>query len=287
MLFRKQSVRAARHRLLGSVCIATPPTARATVLVALSALGLLGGVVYAIEVPQRTRATGVLMPAGGLLRVVATRTGQVTGLAVREGMTVVEGQVLLRIRSDRNAPGRSPVSESQVRSMRAELELMEEVRARQRSLNSSRVSALTNQIALTRSRLAKARTEVELQASHIGLQEQRFERMRIVAANGGIAKDRLTTERSAILHARSVSAGLERDLLQIRQELGELQRQHAEAVQAPELDSLRHDMETERLLRQIGRAEIDAGSDVPAPAAGIVARVSIKPGSATRPGQTL
>lgn len=286
-LFRRQSVPAAHHRLLGSVCIATPPTARATLLVALTSLGLLGGVVYAIEVPQRTRATGVLMPAGGLLRVVATRTGQVTDLVVTEGMTVAEGQVLLRIRSDRNAPGKSPVSESQVRSMRVELELMEQLRTRQRLLNSSRVAALTRQIALTRGRVDKARAEVELQARHIRLQEQRFERMRIVAANGGIAQDRLTEERSAILHARSISAGLEQDLLRIRQELGELQRQHAEAEQAPELDSLRHDMETERLLRQIGRAEVDAGSEVLAPAAGIVARVSIEAGSATRPGQTL
>lgn len=286
-VFRKQSVSAARHRLLGQVCIVTPPTASATLLIALSSLILLGVAVYTVEVPQRTRAIGVLMPAGGLLKVIANDTGQITELAVKEGMTVRKGQVLLRITSDRNAPGRSPVSESQVRSMRTELELMEQARARQREMQSSRITALEEQIALTRSRSARARVQVELQASHIGLLEQRYERLNVLAANGGLAEDLLTQERSGILQAKAISAGLERDRLQIRQELADLQAKRDETLAAVGLDQLQHDMGRERLLRQIGRAEIEAGRVVLAPAAGIVARVNVRPGSTSRPGQTL
>ena len=286
-LLRKQSVSAARHRLLGRVCILTPPTASATLLVALSSLILLGVVVYTVEVPQRTRAIGVLMPAGGLLKVIANDTGQITELAVKEGMTVREGQVLLRITSDRNAPGRSPVSESQVRSMRTELELMERVQARQREMKSSRVMALEEQFTLTRSRLAKARVEIELQTSHIGLLKQRYERMKVLAANGGLAEDLLSQERSGILHAKAISAGLERDMLQISQELADLLAKRDETLAAAGLDRLQHDMGRERLLRQIGRAEIEAGRVVLAPTAGIVARLSVTTGSTSRPGQTL
>lgn len=286
-LLRKQSVSAARHRLLGRVCILTPPTAGVTLLVALSSLILLGVVVYTVEVPQRTRAIGVLMPAGGLLKVIANDTGRITELAVKEGMTVREGQVLLRITSDRNAPGRSPVSESQVRSLRMELELMERAQARQRDMKSSRVTALEEQFTLTRSRQAKARVEIELQASHIGLLKQRYKRMKVLAANGGLAKDLLSQERSGILHAKAISAGLEGDLLQIGQELADLQAKRDETLAAAGLDRLQHDMGRERLLRQIGRAEIEAGRVVLAPAAGIVARLSVTTGSTSRPGQTL
>ena len=227
------------------------------------------------------------MPAGGLLKVIANDSGQITELAVKEGMTVREGQVLLRITSDRNAPGRSPVSEYQVRSMRTELELMERAQARQRELKSGRVTALEKQIALTRSRAAKARIEVELQASHIVLLEQRYERMNVLAAHGGLAEDLLRQERSGILHAKAISAGLERDMLQISQELADLQAKRDETLAAAGLDRLQHDMGRERLLRQIGRAEIEAGRVVLAPAAGIVARLSVTTGSTSRPGQTL
>jgi len=286
-LLRKESVSAARHRLLGQVCIVTPPTAGATLLLALSSLILLGVVVYIVEVPQRTRAIGVLMPAGGLLKVIANDSGQIRELAVKEGMTVREGQVLLRITSDRNAPGRSPVSESQVRSMRTELELMERAQARQREMKSSRVTALEEQITLTRGRLAKARVEVELQASHIGLLKQRYERMNVLAANGGLAEDLLMQERSGILNAKAISAGLERNMLQISQELADLLAKQDETLAAAGLDQLQHDMRRERLLRQIGSAEVEAGRVVLAPAAGIVARLSVTTGSTSRPGQTL
>jgi membrane fusion protein len=266
---------------------ARPPTASATLLVALSSLILLGVVVYTVEVPQRTRSIGLLMPAGGLLKVIASDTGQITELAVKEGMTVHEGQVLLRITSDRNAPGRTPVSESQVRSMRTELELMERAQTRQREMKSRRVTALEEQITLTRSRLARARVEIELQASHIGLLKQRYGRMHVLAANGGLAEDLLTQERSGILNAKAISAGLERDMLQISQELADLQAKRDETLAAAGLDQLQHDMGRERLLRQIGRTEIEAGRVVLAPAAGIVARLSVTTGSTSRPGQTL
>lgn len=67
-LFRRRSVSAVRRRLLGQVCIATPPGSGATLLVAMLSLMMLALVTYAVEVPQRTRAIGVLMPAGGLLK---------------------------------------------------------------------------------------------------------------------------------------------------------------------------------------------------------------------------
>jgi membrane fusion protein len=286
-LFRKRSVSAARRRLLGQVCIATPPSTGATLLIALLSMMMLGIAVYAVEVPQRTRAVGVLMPAGGLLDVIATDTGQITELAVKEGMTVTEGQPLLRITSDRNAPGRSPVSESQVRSLKAEFELMERAHAREQEMKLARASGIEKQIALTMGRIAKAGVEVELQSSHIQLLEQRFERMNVLAANGSLAEDVLAQERSGILSAKAIAAGLERHMLQIRQEIRALETQRDEIVEAAGPDQLRHDIELERLLRQIGRVEIEAGRVVLAPATGVIARLKARPGATSRPGETL
>jgi membrane fusion protein len=250
-LFRKQSVSAARRRLLGPVCIITPPAAVTTLFVALLSLIVLAAVVYIVEVPQRTRAIGVLMPAGGLLNVIATDTGQITDLAVKEGMTVHKGQRLLRITSDRNAPGRSPVSASEIRSLRAELSLMQRVHDREQAMKSGRASELKDQIDLTGSRLQKADIEVRLQASHVLLLEERLERMTVLASRGSVANDVLAQERSALLHARSIAAGLDREILKIRQELKSLQAKRAEILESGELAKLQYDMEREKLLRQI------------------------------------
>ena len=286
-LFRSRCVTASRRQLLGQVCIVTPPTTTATLLIAMLSLTLLGAATYFVEVPQRTRAIGVLMPAGGLLKVIATDTGRVTELAVTEGMTVTEGQLLLRISSDRNAPDSSAVSESQIRSLEAELELLDRAHTRQQEIKLGRAAALEKQVALTEIRLGKAATEVDLQSRHVQLLERRFERLNVLASHGGLAKDKLEQERSGILRAKANSAGVERDMLRIRQESKRQELERNELLKTTELDQLHHDMERERLLRQIGRAQIESGRVVLAPATGVVARLSTRRGSTSRAGQTL
>lgn len=285
-LFRTRPA-AAAQRLFGQVCIATPPSTAATLLIALLALVMLGAAIYTVEIPQRTRAIGVLMPSDGLLKIVATDTGLISELAVREGAAVEEGQLLLRITSERNAAGGSPVSESQIASLRTELELLERAHLREQQLKARRDSALSQQIALTEARMARADVELELQSGQIGLLEQRLGRMLVLAANGGIARDAVAQEQSGILRAKSAAAALERDLLKIRQERGALLSEREQLGEARALDGLHHDMERERLLREIGRAEIDAGRAVLAPAAGVVARVNTKAGVTCRPGDIL
>ena len=286
-LFRSRCVSASRRQLLGQVCVITPPTMPITLATALLSLLLLGAAAYFVEVPQRTRAIGVLMPAGGLLKVVATDTGRITELAVEEGATVTEGQLLLRITSDRNAPDQSAVSESQLRSLEVELELIDRVHAREREMKSRRATALENHLALTQARLIRADAEVDLQSRHIRLLEQRYKRISVLVDQGSLAEDKLGQERSGILRAKANNAGLERDVLRIRQELKQQEAERIEILEASEIDQLNHGMERERLLRQIGKTQIEVGRVVLAPATGVVARLSAKRGAASRPGQTL
>ena len=76
-------------------------------------------------------------------------------------------------------------------------------------------------------------------------------------------------------------------MLRIRQELKQQETQRNEILAATELDRLHHGMARERLMRQIGKTQIEAGRVVLAPVTGVVARLSARRGSASRPGQTL
>jgi len=286
-LFRKRCISASRRNLLGQVCVVTPPATATTLVLSLLSLVLLAAAAYIVEVPQRTRAIGVLMPTGGLLKVIATDTGRITELAVKEGTTVTEGQLLLRITSDLNAPDQSAVSESQLRSLQAELDLIDRAHAQEQQMKSSAATAIEKQLTLSQNRLAKAAAELDLQSKHIQLLERRYEQMSVLVGQGSLAADKLAQERSGILHAKASSTGLERDMLRIRQELKQQEAERNEILEVTELDRLRHDIERGRLLRQIGKTQIEAGRVVLAPAAGIVARLSAKRGSASRPGQTL
>lgn len=286
-LFRKRCVQASRRNLLGQVCVVTPPATATTLMLALLSIVLLAAAAYIVEVPQRTRAIGVLMPAGGLLKVIATGTGRITELAVKEGTTVTEGQLLLRISSDLHASDQSAVSESQLRSLEVELDLIDRAHAQEQQMKSSAAIALEKRLTLSQGRLAKAAAELDLQSKQVQLLEQRYEQMSVLVAQGSLAADKLAQERSGILHAKASGTGLERDMLRIRQELNQQEAERNQILEVITLDRLHHDMERGRLLRQIGKTQIEAGRVVLAPAAGIVARLNAKRGSASRPGQTL
>jgi membrane fusion protein len=286
-LFRRRSISAAQHRLFGQACVATPPSAGATLAIALLSVTLVGIAAYVVEVPQRTRAVGVLMPSDGLLNIVATDTGRISELNVRDGMTVRKGQVLVRITSDRNAPDRTLLSESQVRSLKAELDLLDRARAHAQLLNAGRESGLRKQLALTEERMARAESERELHLSHVRLLEQSLARLRILADNGSLAEDVLSREKSAVLNAKAIAAGLEGDVLEIHQEHRSMQSELAQLLETSELDNLQQDMKRERLRRELGEAEIEAGRVILAPVAGVVARINTKTGATCRPGQIL
>jgi multidrug efflux pump subunit AcrA (membrane-fusion protein) len=59
-----------------------------------------------LRTSKTKRKRGELVKYSG--QVIATDTGQITELAVKEGMTVTEGQLLLRMTNERNSPGRPP-----------------------------------------------------------------------------------------------------------------------------------------------------------------------------------
>ena len=99
-LFRESATRSASNRLFGSVTVIVPPAGVVAVTVAVLSMLLLGFVAWTVEIPQRARAVGVLMPPNGLLDMVATTPGRITNIAVSEGQLVSAGDLLANITTD-------------------------------------------------------------------------------------------------------------------------------------------------------------------------------------------
>ena len=74
-LFRSKATQSASYRLFGSVTVIVPPSGFVALGIALLALLTLGFVAWYVEIPQRARAVGVLMPPVGLLDIVASAPG--------------------------------------------------------------------------------------------------------------------------------------------------------------------------------------------------------------------
>lgn len=281
-LFRKNATRSAGHRLFGSVTVVVPPSGYVTLAVGISALLMLGFVAWYVEIPQRVQAVGVLMPPGGLLDVVASAPGRVARINVDEGQTVNAGDLLLNITTDQQQ-----LVLLQLQSLRAEVGLLVEAQAQQKALDDNRSLALDERLDSIRGQLDVAQREYALHGHQVELLERRLMRRQGLASNGNLAADLLDQERTSLLQARARGAAIRRAILEYEQDVGAILRARTEALHESGRQEILHDLDRRRLQRQIAEHEYLISQDIKAPEAGVVARVSVRPGAAVKAGDTL
>lgn len=281
-LFRESATRSASNRLFGSVTVIVPPSGMVAMTVAVLSMLLLGFVAWTVEIPQRVRAVGVLMPPHGLLDVVATAAGRITNIAVSEGQLVSAGDLLVNITTDQEQ-----LAILQMQSLQAESAMLGEAHARQVAIDNSRLLAFGERLDSISKRRAVAKTEYELQQDQVALFERRLTRRQGLASTGNLAADVLDQERSSLLQARARRAAIGHAMLEYEQDIAAILRARAEAVNAVQREKILHDLELRRLRRQVDKHKHLINQEIRASEDGIVARVNVRPGAAVTAGEVL
>ena len=282
MLFRKRAAKSASYRLFGSVTVIVPPSGYAALLIGMLALSLLGFAAWYVEIPQRARAVGVLMPPGGFLNVVAGATGRVTNITVTEGQVVDAGDVLLSINTNQET-----FAVSQLQSLRAEIALLAEARQRQLMIDDSQLLALDERLESVNLQLAATNTEHQLHRDEVELLQRRLERREGLASKGSISVDALEQERAVLLQARARGEAIQHAVLDYKHAIASNLRTRSEAVKAAERAAILHELEFRRLQRQIDEHEHLISQQVRATGAGVVARINVREGVAVNAGETV
>ncbi len=281
-LFRESATRSASNRLFGSVTVIVPPSGVVAVTVAVLSMLLLGLVAWTVEIPQRARAVGVLMPPNGLLDMVATAPGRITNIAVSEGQLVSAGDLLVNITTDHEQ-----LAILQMQSLQAEIALLGEAHARQVAIDSSRLLAFGERLDSISKRRAVAKTEYELQQDQVALFERRLMRRQGLASTGNLAADVLDQERSSLLQARARRAAIGHAMLEYEQDIVAILRARAEAVNEADRENILHDLQQRRLRHQVDKHQHLINQEIRASEDGIVARVNVRPGATVIAGEVL
>lgn len=281
-LFRRKATESAVHRLFGSVTVIVPPSGYLAFGLALLALLALAFVAWYVEIPQRVKAVGVLMPPDGLLDIVADTAGRIGNIYAGEGEDVGAGDLLLTIATDRK-----DLAQNRLQSLHAEIALLNKAHARQLELDRNQLLALDEESASFRKRLVVARTEYKLQQHLVEINQRRLARREGLAGNGSIAADALDQERFALLQAKTGIAAIQHVILGYEKELAGIERSRADAKDEATRRKIQHDLELRRLDRQILEQRQLISREIRAPQAVVVARINVRSGTAVAAGETL
>jgi membrane fusion protein len=264
-----------------------PPSAPFAVLIAWVVMTMLVAAAATIEIPDRVRARGVLLPPEGLLKVRAPRSGRVEHLPVANGDGVSPGQVILRLSGAQRAPGRQPEVAMRLASLQRELRVIDDAVRRQSELAAAREDLNQRRLRLTVQRIEGAEAEARAHDERGVIAARRVDRVGQLAAAKAVSADAVAEAEAAMLSSRAAQQAAAQRILALEDERLRIEQQIV--TDRDVLAALRRDsgLRREGLRRQIAAVELQSTLEVAAPVGGTVAGITVREGEFVAAGEVV
>jgi membrane fusion protein len=284
-LFRRQAIVRARQHWLGELLVAMPPRAPLAAVIAILACLLLAGSTVAISIPERIPASGVIMPTGRILKVLAPRDGTVTAVRVANGQHVEPGQALLEIASG-DSGTESPWA-ARLRSLEREFAALDEEARSDAAATRRSIAGIERRIALNVERLESAAEEARLHRAQLAVATRHLARGQELLTAGSIAAHEVDTLATERLNRLVLQNAANDRRLALEEELALLAIERDQRISGAEQRRLRAERDHERLQRERLDLNAKTRTTVVAPGPGSAGAVLIGAGSSVRSGQLL
>ncbi|MEJ6007737.1 HlyD family efflux transporter periplasmic adaptor subunit [Paucibacter sp. AS339] len=238
------------------------------------------------EVTRKAKLPGLLMPTAGLLTVSAPQAGVLTELLVHEGDVVQAGQVLMRLKSERNtALGDAATLNAQALAQRrASLDTERFLTQQQQR---QRQDALNDRLRSLAAEERQAQGELDANRLRAGLAAKSLARYTELEKDSFVSAVQLQQKQEELLDVQLRERNAERSLAALQRD-----------IQATRAEMLNNETASRTNLAQVDRGlaslsqestENDArgGLTLRAAQAGRVTALDIHPGQAIQVGQTL
>lgn len=286
-LFRQEAIDARRGEWLGTINVATPLSRWALTSLGLALAATIVGFLVFGHYTRRERVTGQLVPSMGLLAVNAVNAGVVARVFVHEGQPVRKGDPLVELSSESDSATlgdtRARIS-AQLRSQRARLQA-DLVAQKQGGVTQKQ--ALEDKVGLLRAQLVQIDAQQVLQKQQVASEQSLLQRIQPLRAKGYVSAFQVQQQEAALLQAQGQLKTLDRQRLDVRQQLGATRQQ----LQQLPLDLGTRGNEIARKLadidQQLAQNEAQRAVVLRAPRDGTVSALLLKEGQPVAGGQSL
>lgn len=286
-MFRPEALAAKRGEWLGTIQLAAPLSGWVLSAVAVAlAIALLAFLTFG-HYTRRERVSGQLMPAQGLLGVASPNVGTVARVLVHEGQTVQRGDALIEVSGELDSAalgGTRAVVSTQLHIQRARLE--SDIDDQQRVAD-AQTRGLRARRASLRDQVMQIDAQLQLQRRQTDSAQQLLDKIKPLLDKGYVSAIQIQQEQTSVLAARSQLKALQRQRLDVTQQIDDASEQIA---QIPLTLASKHN-DTQRALaaidQQLAQNEAQRALVLRAPAAGIVSTLAVNPGQAVAASQTL
>lgn len=281
-LFRPEALRHRQGEWLGALQLSQPlPLAWITAGVVASVLAL--GLFLAWgQGSRRVQVSGVLIPAGGLVRIVPPQVARVQRLAVQEGQPVRAGQLLMTLAVGDPRLAGAPQGQLQ-QTFDARLQSLADTEQQTRRVAEAQQQSLAQRIEALQRELQQLAQQVQFHQQRLTLAEQAQARLESLAGQQFVSTAQVQAKQEEVMGLRADGAALLRQRASLARDLADLQAQARElpAQTAQQLQALaRQRDEIRETATRADPAAADRVLPVTAPMAGTVTAIYAGAGQA-------
>lgn len=285
-LFRRQAVDFQRQKFHGAIVLMRSPwqTAIAGFFVVLVlALGVFASTQ---GFARKESVGGVLLPAAGVLRLVAPQAGVVLAVGPRQGARVHGGDPVVRLSVEQSS-ATGPTQAAVAQSLTLRQGSLQDELATQGEQQRQQAGTLEARAASVEAAIAQQDREIELQRQRLQLVREVAERYPELVKSGAVSPVEAAEKQTELLDQQGRLAELERARVGMRSELAQLRAERAALPLAAGRESAQMRREMQVLAQAQAENESKRETRVLAPESGELATVLATPGQAVAAGQTL
>lgn len=285
-IFRPEAVEHRRQAWLGSIQLVRPLSLSLLTGAVVVALGLTLATLSWGEYTRKARVGGVLVPEGGVVRLLPPQAAVVLERRAGEGQRVRAGEVLFVLSLDRATAGGDAQAQVQRTLAARERSLADTVR-QQRELLDAQRTALERRLADMRNEARQIGAEMDLHRQRLALAQQSLLRLQDLQREQFISSAQVQARSEEVLGLQAQGQALARQRAAHEREMAAVE---AEMRELPLLARAR-DAEIAREVAEVQRLAAESEAQrrvvVRAPHDGVLTAVLAEPGQAVSPATAL
>jgi len=285
-LFRRQAVDYQRQKFHGAIVLTRSPWRTAIAAFFVLLVGALLVFAGTQGFARKETVGGVLVPAGGVLRLVAPQAGVVVATPVPQGSRVAAGQAVVRLSAEQSSAS-GPTQEAVARSLALRQGSLAQELQQQGQQARQQALALEARIVAVQAGLAQQEREIALQRERVQLVRDVAGRYPELVRSGAVSPVEAAEKQTELLDQQSRLSELERARGAAQAELATLRADRAALPLQAGRESSQMQREVQALAQAQAENESHRGTQVLAPEPGDVATLLATPGQSVAAGQTL
>ena len=285
-LFRRQAIDYQRQKFHGAIVLTRSPWQ--TAIAAFFVLLVSALIVFAATqgFARKESVGGVLMPAGGVLRLVAPQAGIVVATPAAQGSRVAAGQTVVQLSAEQSS-ATGPTQEAVARSLASRQGSLSDELQQQGQQVRQQAAALDARAAVVVAGIAQQEREIALQRERVQLVRDVAARYPELVRSGAVSPVESAEKQTELLDQQARLSELERARGAAQGELATLRADRAALPLQAGRESSQMRREVQALAQAQAENESHRGTQVLAPQAGEVATLLAAPGQPVIAGQTL